>query len=97
MLGCRLSCQSPPLGLRKKKPSSPFVFIVSTHWPIAAKPALGEAANGAGALVVLFAKGASSVDGSSAPLALAADGSSTSRHARIDLRSIRCGYHGLRR
>ena len=80
-------------GFAKKEALVAVVFIVITHWPIAAKPALGDAANGAGALVVLFANGASSVDGSSAPFALATDGSSTSRHARIDLRSMRCGYH----
>ena len=65
MLGCRLSSQSPPLGLWKKtKPPSPVVLIDSTHWPIAANPALGDAANGAGPLLPPPANGASSVDGS---------------------------------
>ena len=89
MLGCRLSVQSPPLGLWKKtKPPSPVVLIESTHWPIAANPALGDAANGAGLLLLVPANGASSVDGSPAPAACAVDESPTSKQARIDLRSM---------
>src|SRR4051812_6325757 len=89
MLGCRLSVQSPPLGLWKKtNPPSPVVLMDSTHWPSAAKPALGDAAKGAGLLLPPPAKGASSVDGSPAPAAFAVDEIPTSKHARIDLRSM---------
>src|SRR5947208_16028312 len=89
MLGCRLSVQSPPLGLWKKtKPPSPVVLIDSTHWPTAAKPALGDAAKGAGLLLPPPANGASSVDGSAAPAAFAVDEIPTTKQASIDLRSI---------
>src|SRR3954452_20698515 len=89
MLGCRLSVQSPPLGLWKKtKPPSPVVLIDRTHCPIAAKPALGDPAKGAGLLLPPPAKGASSVEGSPAPAAFAVDEIATTRKARIDLRSI---------
>ena len=55
---------------------------VSTHWSIAAKPALGDAANGAGVLLVP-AKGASSDDDSSAARALAVGSRTPSRQAKI--------------
>ena len=55
---------------------------------IAAKPALGDAAKGAGLLLPPPAKGASSVDGSPAPAAFAVDEIPTSRQATIDSRSM---------